>query len=143
MRTDFNIPHVPLFRNPEILVGVAGIYDIKLLRDNNAHPAYQEFIFSAFGTNEKDWKHASPASVSDLGDWWPEAKTVALFTSSRDELVDEAQLECMWSSLKQMRSKVQVEKFSRFLEMSHDEMWKEGIGLAKAIIKALDMWAGK
>lgn len=135
------IPTSVPFQNPEIVVGVAGIYDLRLLRDNNSHPAYQEFIAGAFGNDEEIWDAVSPAQ-SELLKAWPEAKTVVLVSSSRDELIDNGQIDCMGASLKAMGEQASVLVLKDFLDMPHDDQWIEGLGMANVVIETLKAWEG-
>ena len=136
-----SIPPSITFKNPEIVVGVAGIYDMRLLRDNNSHPAYQEFLVSAFGENEKDWDKASPAN-HDFSKLWPEAKTVVVVSSKGDELVDEAQIECMGKRLESLRGVTKFRVLKGFLDQNHNGIWEQGVGLAGVIVETLKVWVG-
>ncbi|KAH7363795.1 Alpha/Beta hydrolase protein [Rhexocercosporidium sp. MPI-PUGE-AT-0058] len=133
-------PPIP-FKNPEIVVGVAGIYDMRLLRDKNSHPAYQEFLVSAFGEDEKAWDRASPANHDFLASW-PEVKSVVVVSSSGDELVDPTQIECMATRLENLRASAVVMVLKGFLHQTHDHIWDEGIGLAHVIVQTLKAWLG-
>ncbi|PVH76926.1 alpha/beta-hydrolase [Cadophora sp. DSE1049] len=138
-----SVPPSITFQNPEIVVGVAGIYDMRVLRDNNSHPAYQEFLVSAFGDDEKDWDKASPANAKyDFSKSWPEAKTVVVVSSSGDELVDEAQIGCMGKRLESLRGNAKVRVLKGFLGQNHDGIWEQGVGLADAIVETLKVWVG-
>ncbi|KAL3480274.1 hypothetical protein BJX99DRAFT_254864, partial [Aspergillus californicus] len=54
----------PLYKLPMAILGMAGIYDLRLLRDSHVDiSAYQEFIEGAFGGDEGVWDAASPAVV--------------------------------------------------------------------------------
>lgn len=114
---------------------------MRLLRDNNSHPAYQEFLASAFGEDENDWDNASPAN-HELVKAWPEARTVVVVSSKGDELVDEAQIECMGKRLEDLRAAAKVRVLKGFLEQSHDGIWEQGVGLADVIVETLKVWAG-
>ncbi|KAK0124681.1 hypothetical protein ONS95_009626 [Cadophora gregata] len=136
------------FQPPEIVVGVAGIYDMRLLRDNNSHPAYQEFLVSAFGEDEKEWDRASPADGRyDFLRGWKEGRMAVLVSSSGDELVDEAQIECMGEKLEGLRGSgsgdgVKVRILKGFLAQTHNGIWEGGEGLADVIIEVLRVWVG-
>ncbi|KAJ5032249.1 uncharacterized protein L3040_008857 [Drepanopeziza brunnea f. sp. 'multigermtubi'] len=127
------------FENPEVVVGVAGIYDFRLLRDSNPHPAYQEFLVGAFGEDERAWDYASPAK-NELVKVWPEAETVVLVSSSNDGLVDNGQIDCMGASLKGMGEEAKVLVLKDFFDIPHDVQWQEGAGLASVVAATLQAW---
>ncbi|KAL2072871.1 hypothetical protein VTL71DRAFT_12214 [Oculimacula yallundae] len=139
IRTQLSIPASIPFTNPQVVVGVAGIYDLKLLRDKNPYPAYHEFLAQAFGVDEKVWDLASPAK-HDLAEVWPEVKTVIVVSSSKDEMIDPTQIECMRKSLGSLREKATVKVLQDFLDQSHDHIWDDGEGLAKVIVESLMAW---
>ena len=114
---------------------------MRLLRDNNSHPAYQEFLVSAFGEHERDWDKASPANY-DFSELWPEAKTVVVVSSKGDELVDEAQIECMGKRLENLRAVTKVRALKDFLNQNHNGIWEQGVGLADVIVETLKVWVG-
>ncbi|KAH6698383.1 Alpha/Beta hydrolase protein [Leptodontidium sp. 2 PMI_412] len=139
IRQQLSIPPSIPFKNPEIVVGVAGIYDMRLLRDKNSHPAYQEFLVSAFGEDEKAWDLASPANYEFLASW-PEVKTAVVVSSTGDELVDPTQIECMARRLENLRDRATVKVLKGFLHQTHDHIWDEGVGLADVIVETLKAW---
>jgi acetyl esterase/lipase len=124
------------FQNPEILVSVAGIYDLRILRDKNTHPAYQSFLNGAFGIDEELWDKVSPARWKDIGDHWPGGKLIMLVSSEADELIDKDHIDCMTESLMSLHERVEIIIHKGRLKQRHDEIW-EGAGLAEVIVEAL------
>lgn len=112
---------------------------MRLLRDKNSHPAYQEFLVSAFGEDEKAWDLASPANYEFLASW-PEVKTAVVVSSTGDELVDPTQIECMARRLENLRDRATVKVLKGFLHQTHDHIWDEGVGLADVIVETLKAW---
>ncbi|KAJ5620349.1 hypothetical protein N7510_004333 [Penicillium lagena] len=140
-----------LTAHPTAIVGVAGIYDLRKLRDTHREiSAYREFIEGAFGKDEKLWDAVSPAQMVGShgveGGW--KLGTLAVLAHSRDdELVDEAQMDSMRAALRgweEADAQVSVEgrAFQRRrvcslpLRGAHDEIWGNGEELARAIIFA-------
>jgi hypothetical protein len=130
------------FQEPEAIVGVAGIYDLQLLRDRNSHPAYQEFLTGAFGTDETAWNAVSPAEWGGKG--WENGKMLALVSSTGDELVDPSQIELMGEKSRVWDGGANVEVWKGMLGMGHDEIWSEGKGLGDVLGRVLNkFFAGK
>ncbi|CAL5870882.1 uncharacterized protein PFLUO_LOCUS5123 [Penicillium psychrofluorescens] len=141
-----------LTTHPTAIVGVAGIYDMRKLRDTHREiSAYREFIEGAFGTDEKLWDAVSPAQVvgsRGVEGGWKVGRLAVLAHSRDDELVDEAQLDSMRESLRgweETEAQVLVDdelasKHRRVcglpLSGAHDEIWSNGKELARAIIFA-------
>ena len=124
---------------PRGLVGLEGIYDLRLLRDTHTeHPVYDEILEGAFGPDrDGEWDKASPAQAT-FNQTWMNAEVVILGHSSDDELVDEVQVESMAKKIEEERfgaRRLQVLK----LRGSHDEIWREGREAARAVIVALAM----
>ncbi|CZT53155.1 uncharacterized protein RSE6_14612 [Rhynchosporium secalis] len=140
LRKIFSIPHDIPFKNPEVVVGVAGIYDMRLLRDKNPHPIYQDFLVSAFGHEVSDWDSASPANYNLSTFKWPEVKAILVVSSSGDELVDASQINCMDSRLENMTANLRVKVLKGFVDQTHNDIWEKGIGLAKIIVESLETW---
>lgn len=122
------------FSEPEIIVGVAGIYDLRLLRDSNSHPAYQEFLTSAFSSSEEIWDAVSPALASPTPAW-KAGKMLALVSSTGDELVDPGQIEEMSERAKGWHAT--VKEWKGMLSVGHDEIWSEGKGLGDVLGRVL------
>ena len=122
---------------PSAVIGLEGIYDTKLLLETHTHPAYREFIEAAFGTEEAQWKDASPTS-GKYSTTWKEGRIVVLAHSSDDELVDWNQTERMsdvlWKEKRKERRDVVIK-----LKGKHDEIWQDGREVARAIEVAIGM----
>lgn len=143
----------PLTAQPTAIVGVAGIYDLRRLRDT--HPdidAYREFIEGAFGADELVWDGVSPAQMAGsrgIEGGWKSGRLAVLAHSKEDELVDESQTECMEETLRgweKIEAQIPVQELShrdrrvRVLPIggAHDEAWEKGDQLAYAVIYALE-----
>lgn len=135
--------------HPTAIVGVAGIYDVRKLRDTHREiSAYREFIEGAFGTDEKLWDAVSPAQIvgsRGVEGGWKVGRLAVLAHSRDDELVDEVQVDSMRASLRgweEADTQVSVDKFKCRrvcvlpLSGAHDEIWSNGEELARAIIFA-------
>jgi kynurenine formamidase len=145
-RSDLDLP------KPLAVMGIEGIYDIPGVIRRNTHPAYREFITSAFGSDESQWLDASPVHQK-LHGW---EGSVVLIHSDKDELVEQRQTDDMaeamikqgWTTLanysddtedgatnKHREATLQGKK--RLLQATihclHDEVWQRGTELAKAI----------
>ncbi|EAW07836.1 arylformamidase [Aspergillus clavatus NRRL 1] len=123
---------------PAAILGMAGIYDLRLLRDTHrAISAYQEFIEGAFGSDETLWDAVSPATVEGSGGvegGWTTGRLAVLARSSGDGLVDAGQQEAMKRVLGRWEhggGKRRVETLA--LEGDHDDAWEKGDELARAI----------
>ena len=135
---DDNTPIEDSLKLPKAVVGIEGIYDLELLK--KTHPdmlIYKTFLETAFGTDQSKWKDASPVN-GKLHDKWPSGKVAVLAQSKEDELVDWIQTEKMsdalWREKKTGRRDIVVG-----LEGKHEDVWRHGKGVAKAITKALEM----
>ncbi|KAJ5158928.1 uncharacterized protein N7500_008579 [Penicillium coprophilum] len=142
-----------LTAQPTAIVGVAGIYDLRRLRDTHANiSAYHEFIEGAFGTDEVLWDGVSPAQMvgsRGVEGGWKSGRLAVLAHSKEDGLVDESQVEAMKEALKnweQNQAQIPKEELShgdrrvRVLSISgaHDEAWENGEQLARAITFAFE-----
>ncbi|KAK2755873.1 hypothetical protein FQN54_005669 [Arachnomyces sp. PD_36] len=137
---------------PIAVAGIAGIYDLRALRDyrngdRTLLDIYQKIIEVPFGTNEALWDQVSPAEFCASGDAternWKEGRLVVLAHSRNDQLVEVDQLQAMKSALASWeddgdkdgsRKVVTLED----LEESHERMWSEGHELARVIAVAID-----
>lgn len=129
------------------IVGVSGIYNLRLLRDTFLSCAvYQEFIEAAFGSNEDIWDNASPAHGDGLSNGWKHGRLALIAHSQGDELVDASQLHAMERALNAWKTNA-PENMRRHLLViddlreAHDDIWRKGLELAKVIemaIKGLD-----
>jgi kynurenine formamidase len=125
-------------RPPVSLLGMEGIYDLTALVATHTHPAYREFVTSAFGKDETTWVTASQLCCR-LQKW---QGNVLLIQSVNDELVDMQQTDSMveklvgqgftktTTSLAGNKGK-QLSKM--VIDCMHDEVWEKGTELAKAI----------
>ncbi|KAE8152287.1 Alpha/Beta hydrolase protein [Aspergillus avenaceus] len=126
------------FPGPVAVLGTAGVYDLKLLRDTHREiSAYREIVEGAFGTDEAGWDAVSPAvveGVNGVADGWKSGRLAVLAYSANDSLVDPEQREVMKASLGpwvKSRPGRRVEMFS--LQGDHDDCWEKSEELVKAI----------
>ncbi|KAI9041569.1 arylformamidase [Aspergillus affinis] len=125
---------------PTAILGVAGLYDLRLIRDTFSDvPAYQEIVEGAFSKDEKLWDEASPAVVRGPNgvEGWEAGRLVVLAYSVEDGLVDPMQWKAMEHALAGWEKDHSKEK-GRRVEMlpltgHHDEAWENGEELARAI----------
>lgn len=131
--------------HPAAILGVAGIYDLRLLRDRFAQytSAYQEFLEGAFGPDETVWDAVSPARAAAAAF---RGSLVVLAYSRDDELVDQGQVEAMHAMLR-LRWLGSTSTSSTTTSSSdgkrrvavlvvngrHDEIWSQGQELARAV----------
>ncbi|KAJ0424678.1 hypothetical protein BJY00DRAFT_276143 [Aspergillus carlsbadensis] len=133
------IPSRKEYAAPIGILGMAGIYDLRLLRDSHKGiSAYQEFIEGAFGDDESLWDSVSPA-VADGEEGvvgWGNGRVVVLAHSDEDGLCDLAQ------SLKMKETLGAWEKdgnegrevYSLSIRGEHDEAWEKGEELGRGIV---------
>ncbi|EXJ86495.1 hypothetical protein A1O3_03446 [Capronia epimyces CBS 606.96] len=151
-----------LFPSPGALVGLAGIYDLRLLLDNHKDGLYGDiytsFIEGAFGKRMDDWDRASPTHFSESDMY--SGRTVLLVAARGDELVEPEQRDAMRrtvlgpeamdlpveekSSAGESESAFSFEhKGCRYAQMSvdggHDDMWLVGQRIVAAIERALQI----
>ncbi|RAL59619.1 hypothetical protein DID88_006478 [Monilinia fructigena] len=113
------IPYESLsFNLPKYFLGVAGIYDLRLLRDKNPHPAYNDFLTQAFGSNEEVWDEVSPARFPNFEEFGKSGKILAFATSRDDELVDEKQIDVMLENAQNVGGGVVVQNLKKYFERS-------------------------
>ncbi|KAJ5957559.1 hypothetical protein N7501_011838 [Penicillium viridicatum] len=142
-----------LTAQPTAIVGVAGIYDLRRLRDTHVDiSAYQEFIEGAFGADEMLWDGVSPAQVTGsrgVESGWKSGRLAVLAYSKDDGLVDGSQVEVMKEALgnwEKTEAQIPVQEDStpgrrlRVLSISgvHDEAWENGEQLARAVTFAFE-----
>ena len=128
----------PAFKKPRAIVGVEGIYDIQLLLETYSHiPTYEQFIRRAFGDDTETWRKASPTSGA-FATSWPEGEVVVLAHSKDDELVDFAQTEKMSDKLWREKSRTRRDVVIS-LKGKHDEIWRDGTDMARAVKSALEI----
>lgn len=138
-------PAAPEVTLPVSILGVCGIYDIPQLLASHSHPAYREFITSAFGEQTHDgcdvWAAASPVNREFTRDFWLGGRYVLLAHSVDDELVERKQVENMKDVLVERgwverdHGSAGAERSFDVLELSgaHNEVWEKGHELARAI----------
>ncbi|PWY67340.1 alpha/beta-hydrolase [Aspergillus eucalypticola CBS 122712] len=136
---------------PVGIVGMAGIYDLRLLRDTHRSvSAYQEFSEGAFGADEAVWDEVSPAlgrgeegvcgGWSGIGDG--DRLVAVLAYSGGDSLVDPGQREVMRKALEEEwvggggRGMLDIEG-------DHNDAWEKGEDLARAIAFAIEKVRGQ
>ncbi|KAL2872102.1 arylformamidase [Aspergillus lucknowensis] len=128
---------------PLAILGMAGIYDLRLLRNSHKHiSAYQEFIEGAFGSEEGVWDAASPGVVRSVDgvEGWEGGRLVVLAHSQEDSLCDTAQSDKMRDFLGTWEKDTsQGKREAHFLSIvgEHDEAWEKGRELARGIIITL------
>ncbi|KAJ5794208.1 hypothetical protein N7457_000807 [Penicillium paradoxum] len=138
----------PLAAQPTAIVGVAGIYDLRRLRDSHRDiPAYQEFIEGAFGPNELLWDGVSPAQMAGsrgVEGGWKSGRLAVLAHSKDDGLVDHSQMEAMEEALRyweKTEAQIPAHEFPHrdrrlcvlSISGTHDEAWEKGDQLARAV----------
>lgn len=138
LQTILNRPPDCTVPRPQAIIGIAGIYDLRGLRDRNNHPSYQNFISGAFGEDESVWDSVSPAKSNLLEHLWPEGKLIILVSSSGDKLVEAEQIEVMEQALSICKN-LRVEIWKNLLVCDHDEIWQSD-ELCKLLIKALKVF---
>ncbi|KAL1633690.1 Kynurenine formamidase [Diplodia intermedia] len=133
-----------MVRAPVGVAGLCGLYNLPLLAENHADcPAYEEFLQAAFGGDESVWLRASPTVLAaKMGEErWKKGRCVVLASSAEDELVEGMQRDVMARALEErgwVRSADGVGPDGRELvlldvEGRHDDAWREGRGVARAI----------
>jgi acetyl esterase/lipase len=122
---------------PQAIVGVAGIYDLVLLRDMDPYPpSCQYFLSQAFGTDEQVWKRASPVKGDYMRNW-PEGRVTILVKCSEDEYVSPVQLDVMGNALESWWKQDGKNLEIHTVYGAHDDCWKLGAGLVFGINRAL------
>lgn len=117
------------------IAGVAGIYDLRLLRETNTHPEYNRFLTDAFGADLAVWDAASPARYEEFKKW-TEGRLVVLASSKDDELIDDPQIDSVQSL--SLNNQTKVVDMKKELEGTHDDIWAKGVQSAKVVAKALE-----
>lgn len=118
---------------PLALCCIEGLYDLPALVHYQDRPFYRNFVEQAFGSNEEDWKTASPTN-SDYNETWQDGKLVVIAHSHQDELVEWQQPELVMKSLQRQGFTDSGNRKLRFLELQgkHD-LWQGGVEVARAI----------
>jgi acetyl esterase/lipase len=126
----------PELSPPLAILAIEGIYDIPALVEyNRKEPYYRTFVTNAFGPDEGVWQAASPTSA-DLNTSWPSGRLVVIAHSREDELVEWQQVDLVLESLQKQDFNTESEsRRMKLLELSgtHDQVWKEGAEVARAI----------
>lgn len=124
---------------PQAIVGVAGLYDLPLLRDMDPEPpASQDFISAAFGPDKTIWEEQSPANGRYNYDrLWPAGRLAVLAICREDEYVSPEQRTQMVRALESWGDGRR--RVVRMMEVDgrHDDNWKKGVGLADCIEETL------
>lgn len=118
------------------IAGVAGIYDLKVLKTTNTHPAYVEFLTGAFGPESDEWDRASPAMYGKFEGSWPQGLLAILASSKDDSLIDDPQIDSMGDTV--LGADTMVVRMKKELSGEHDDMWAKGVQLAKVIAVSLE-----
>lgn len=128
------------FVHPIAILGTEGIYEMRLLRDTHRHiSAYREFTQGAFGADESVWDAASPAfrgkddDESGVQRGWSSGRLAVLAHSAEDSLVDEGQTKAMKEFLVPWESQGGRRVIVLPLTGEHDEPWRKGEELVRAI----------
>ncbi|KAF4955745.1 hypothetical protein FGADI_4316 [Fusarium gaditjirri] len=124
---------------PQAIIGVAGLYDLLLLRDMDPMPPMcQQLLLAAFGTDETLWRDVSPAAYSDFETLWPSGKLAVMAYCEDDEYVSSAQVDTMHHALKLWGEKKGRLVKTLNLKGGHDEVWRTGSGLASSVEKSIN-----
>lgn len=128
-------------RRPICVVGIAGIYDLKLVVANHATmPEYRSFVTGAFGSEEDEWERASPAKFAGYEGNWSHGVMAMVVRLKGDELVETEQVDVMRKRL-QKSLRGEVLEYREF-EGGHDEVWEKGdqvAGLIYELVTKLSM----
>ncbi|KAK1782950.1 Alpha/Beta hydrolase protein [Copromyces sp. CBS 386.78] len=140
---------------PKTVVGLNGLYDLAGFIDNppkgyeRLREAYREFVTGAFGSDEKVWREACPASAERwLGQWklghGEGKRKVVLVQSLEDSLVPVEQTELMAAYLEKENeqldedNKIEVAVLMEKKGGDHDEIWQRGDRLGEILVAVLD-----
>ncbi|RMY46710.1 hypothetical protein D0863_15790 [Hortaea werneckii] len=154
-------PDAVLVPPPLALLAVEGLYDLPaLVAYHSDSPIYQHLITNAFGPNPADWARASPTTLSttstQVPPHQPQAETwpnlIVLAHSRQDELVEWQQVDLMHAALKKSRGFDEVGRREeeggggrlKLIELhgAHDEVWRGGGELARAVRETLQVVRG-
>lgn len=124
------------FKNPGGIIGVAGIYDIRLVRGCHENPSYTEFTISVFGSDESLWDAVSPSKLDRYKEAWPKARTLALASSEGNALVDDKQIEVMVDRSRDLDTRANVTVI-KDLKEGHNDIWANGMELVCVISSVL------
>lgn len=128
------------------MLGISGIYDLNAMvaYHDAATPVYRRFTSGAFGTDEEEWKLASPTDLRGMPAWIA-AKVVGIAHSEDDGLVEMQQVELMQDALKKVKGNwlrapgAEKERSDFYVPLvgPHDSMWQLGT-MAPAFVKMLE-----
>lgn len=120
------------FDQPLCVVGIAGIYDLKLVvEDHPTIPEYRSFVTGAFGADESEWEQSSPANFERFKKNWKDGHLALLVRLEGDELVETEQVDVMRKCLQKYLGEEMLEY--REFEGGHDEVWEKGDQIAGLI----------
>lgn len=128
------------YPEPVGILGVAGIYDLRLLVDNHLTvPEYRRFIEGAFGEDKLLWDLVSPARFGKFDLTWKIGKVALLGHSTEDELIEEHQVDVMRRLLASTANRLKL-MVAKDLNGEHDELWHTEClaGLIEAMIRGLE-----
>lgn len=137
-------PSATTIPKPIAIVGVCGIYDLRLLRDDfKQYESVGAFIKGAFGADEEIWDRVSPARVIDsdgVAFGWSTGQVAVVASSRNDSLINAPQGLAMKETLKTWEGLHSGRKlvFLDDLLEDHDNVWSKGQELARTIIAAID-----
>lgn len=127
------------FVPPQAIVGIAGLYDLVLLRNMDPEPPVcQDFLSAAFGADEAIWREQSPVN-GNYGSLWPDGRIAVLAICREDEYVSPRQREEMVTALRAWEDGIGRFVETLDLDGSHDEVWKKGVGLTNCIEEAISV----
>lgn len=119
---------------PAAIIGISGIYDLVGLNDRHGGN-YAGFISAAFGTDQKAWQRASPASFAgSIKEKWPGSPYSLLAYSAEDTLIDSPETDSMAAKLTKDGVDLSV---VRDLTGEHDFVWQDGSQVARLVAEAL------
>ncbi|KAI9890191.1 MAG: hypothetical protein M1814_004353 [Vezdaea aestivalis] len=117
------------FPKPCAAMGVSGIYDLPTFAVGSTYE--RDIVVNAYGEDENLWQQASPVA-GRFDEAWPEAQAVVIASSADDELIGLHQAASMTATLeKQLEGGPKL--ISVALEGKHDQVWKEGRELSRAL----------
>lgn len=144
------------FPAPRAIVGLAGIYDLRLLVDNHRDGPYADvyvsFVQGAFGEDREEWNRLSPTYFARKA--MCSGRAILLVTAADDVLVEQQQREIMRRAILGLERTVESQvvderrkdEHCSYAEMSvqggHDEMWLDGEKMVAAVQRVLDMISG-
>lgn len=126
----------PSVNKPVALCGLEGIYDLPLLVENHKEISYYaKFATNAFGPNQAQWIKVSPRN-GDPQTILEDTKVCVIGHSREDELVEWPQVDVMMDRLRSADKDQKVKLL--MLKGKHDEIWRLGTGLEKAIVYTVE-----